>query len=95
MLGINNNKKITIEEKITNIKDDLQLEVTIFETKTENALNLFKVTYNELDNLEKSIDNKTEMLNTYVDELKTLIGNLYAKRECNNKIKNKLEEFLL
>jgi vacuolar-type H+-ATPase subunit D/Vma8 len=72
----------------------LQKNLTTLEQKSDTALDTFRKTAAELDDINRQIDVTINVADQQIASLTALRGDLLSKKSSNERVKGKIEDFL-
>jgi prefoldin subunit 5 len=81
-------------DKFTKTIKGIDVEVAELEKKAENVLNVFKSTVEELSEVNKTIDDNIATVDTHIKSLTDTSARLAKNKEANQKVIDKINEFL-
>jgi hypothetical protein len=87
-------KKVTMSDKVTQILSDHNAELEKLTGESNDALDTFKKTVAKLDTINAKIDESVDLMEQQISNLTVIKTNMLDKKANNEKVKNKIQEFL-
>lgn len=84
----------TIGDKVAQIIKVHSDELTKLEAESENAINTFKRTATQLETINTKIDESIELMDSQISNLVSIKEGMATKRSENEKVRNKILDFL-
>ena len=94
MIFFKKKKVVTMSEKVNQIISDHDAELQKLTGESENALDTFRKTVTKLDGINTKIDESVSLMEQQISNLSGIKATMLEKKARNEKVKNKIQEFL-
>ena len=84
----------TLEDKAAELVNNLKTDLMFLNQETSDALASFRRIVDRIDYVNSEIKDKKELAKVQITELNALVNSFNSAEETNNKIKNKIVDFL-
>lgn len=87
-------KTVTMSDKVNQIIKDHDAELQKLTGESEDALDTFRSTVSRLDDIDTQIEKSVSLMEQQISDLSGIKANMLEKKARNEKVKNKIQEFL-